>query len=152
MPLLPEKNTLEAPPPSQWPLEGRITGLFGKRLSPRSGRPENHKGLDIAAPAGTPILAAGDGLATFVGFQKGYGRALIIDHGNGFSTLYAHASKIFIKSGEVAKRGQVIAAVGRSGAATGPHLHYEIREDGVAGDPLKVLGLGLLAQVPKASL
>jgi len=98
-----------------------------------------HKGVDYAARSGTPIRAAGDGRVAFAGWQNGYGRAVILDHGRGYTTLYGHMSKFGkYRTGQRVVQGSVIGYVGASGLASGPHLHYEFRVAGVHRDPLKV--------------
>jgi murein DD-endopeptidase MepM/ murein hydrolase activator NlpD len=96
--------------------------------------------VDYAAPTGTPIKAAGDGRVRSVGWQGGYGKTIVIDHGNTYSTLYGHLSRTAksLKSGQTVRQGQVIGYVGRTGLATGPHLHYEFRVNGVHQNPLTV--------------
>lgn len=121
------------------PLNGRYTDRFGKRVHPITGRPNYHKGQDIAAPTGTSIRAARSGRVTFAGKMKGYGRLVIIRHSGGFSTWYGHCSRLIVKSGQRVKMGQLIAKVGQSGLATGPHLHFEIRKGGRPLDPLKYI-------------
>ncbi len=123
--------------PSIWPVQGWVTSEFGARYSPFTGLPKFHEGVDIAAPYGSPIYAPADGMISFAGGKGGYGNALILDHGYGVSTLYGHTSSLYVKEGEKIKRGQMIAAVGSSGASTGPHLHYEVHVDGVPTDPMK---------------
>lgn len=132
-----DKLSYWASTPSIWPVRGWVTSDFGSRISPLSGLPKFHEGLDIAAPYGSPVYAPADGIATFSGYKGGYGNALILDHGYGLSTLYGHSSNVFVKEGEKVKRGQLIAQVGSTGAATGPHLHYEVHVDGVPTDPMK---------------
>lgn len=116
-----------------WPVTGRISSRFGERW----GR--MHYGLDIAVPTGTPVRAAAAGRVTFAGTQGGYGLLVKIDHGNGIETRYAHNSKIVVKVGQTVKRGDVIAYSGSSGNSTGPHVHFEIRRNGAALDPLDYL-------------
>jgi len=120
-----------------WPLPGRISSGFGKR-----GR-RFHWGIDIPAPGGTPIRAAADGLVLISndgmkGFS-GYGRIVVIEHGGGMSTLYAHNSKNDVKPGTCVRSGEIIAEVGETGNATGNHLHFEIRKDGKPVNPLEYL-------------
>jgi len=126
--------------PSMWPTQGWITSGFGaRRLSGRrtGGRQSRwHEGIDIAAPRGTPIMTSADGFVTFDGYKSGYGQTLIVDHGNGISTLYAHCSSLLVQEGDYVKRGMIIASVGNTGRSTGPHLHYVVQIDGVAVDPL----------------
>ncbi|MFO1518950.1 MAG: M23 family metallopeptidase [bacterium] len=118
-----------------WPVEGIITGRFGKW---RGGRHHGHyhAGVDIAAPYGTTVVAPMDGTVAFVGFKGGYGRTVIIDHGDGFSTLYGHASETMVTEGEVIKKGQPVSKIGLSGRSTGPHLHYEVHMEGRPVNPL----------------
>ena len=119
----------------------RISSGFSlKRWHPKLHRFRAHKGVDYAAPIGTPIQAAGDGKIKFAGKKGGYGRVVIIQHGQRYSTLYAHLHRIKggIKPGARVKQGQTIGTVGRSGLVTGPHLHYEFRVDGAHRNPLKV--------------
>lgn len=118
----------------------RISSLFtAARKHPILGKMRAHKGVDYAARTGTPIVAAGDGRVSFAGWQSGYGHTLVIDHGRGHTTLYAHLSKFGKhKNGARVRQGDVIGYVGSSGLATGPHLHYEFRINGVHRDPLKV--------------
>lgn len=119
----------------------RISSGFSlKRWHPKLHRFRAHKGVDYSAPTGTAVQAAGDGRVTFAGNKGGYGRVVIIQHGQRYSTLYAHLHRIKrgVKAGERVNQGQVIGTVGRSGLATGPHLHYEFRVDGAHRDPLKV--------------
>jgi murein DD-endopeptidase MepM/ murein hydrolase activator NlpD len=98
-----------------------------------------HRGVDYAAPTGTPIFAAGDGRVKFAGWQSGFGRTVILDHGNGITTLYAHMSRLGpYRVGQRVRQGTTIGFVGMSGLATGPHLHYEFRVRGVHKDPLRV--------------
>jgi murein DD-endopeptidase MepM/ murein hydrolase activator NlpD len=123
------------------PIEfARISSLFSAaRKHPILGRTRAHKGVDYAAGSGTPIMAAGDGRISFAGWQNGYGRTVIVDHGRGYSTLYGHMSRFGkAKTGARVRQGETIGFVGMSGLASGPHLHYEFRIGGVHRDPLKV--------------
>lgn len=119
--------------PNRWPVSGWISSSFGYR-----GR-EFHQGIDIVAPYGSTVRAAADGVVSFAGWRPGYGRLVILDHSSGYSTLYAHNSRIFVREGQGVKKGDPIAAVGSTGYATGPHLHYEIRRNGVPVDPTQFL-------------
>ncbi len=129
--------------PAIWPTKGWITSDFGWRRSFRTrtgGRASiYHEGIDIAAPIGTPIKATADGRITFTGYRSGYGKTLKMDHGQGLLTLYAHCSKLLVKEGQKVKQGDIIALVGNTGNSTGPHLHYEVRQDGKAIDPMEYL-------------
>jgi murein DD-endopeptidase MepM/ murein hydrolase activator NlpD len=122
------------------PIEfARLSSTFGMRKHPVLGRMRAHKGVDYAARTGTPIMAAGDGRVAFVGWKNGYGRAVIIDHGQGRSTLYGHMSAWGKeKQGQRVSQGSTIGFVGMSGLATGPHLHYEFRINGNQVNPLTV--------------
>ena len=122
------------------PIEfARLSSRFGNRRHPVLGTMRMHKGVDYAARTGTPIMAAGNARVQFRGRQRGYGNVVILDHGRGHTTLYAHMSKFGnIRQGQQVSQGQVIGYVGATGLATGPHLHYEFRVNGVHRDPLKV--------------
>ncbi|MGE5559461.1 MAG: LysM peptidoglycan-binding domain-containing M23 family metallopeptidase [Chloroflexota bacterium] len=116
-----------------WPLRGTLTSLFG----PRWGK--LHTGIDIAASYGADIRAALGGIVDTAAWLRGYGRTVILDHGDGFETLYAHASKLLVEKGEQVTPGEIIAKVGSSGNSTGPHLHFEVRIGGECVDPHKLL-------------
>jgi len=118
----------------------RISSRFGKRFHPILNRMRAHKGVDYAAPAGTPIRATSDGKVIHKGRKGGYGKTVILKHGKRYSTLYAHMSRYGkgLRRGQLVKQGQIIGYVGQSGSATGPHLHYEFRIDGVHRNPLTV--------------
>lgn len=122
------------------PVEGRLTSGFGMRVHPIFKVRKMHTGIDIAAPAGTPIRAAEGGVVVEAGYIRGYGYTVIIDHGGGVATLYAHCSALLVAAGQEVKRGQVIARVGSTGYSTGPHLHFEVR---VNGEPVNPLSYGL---------
>ncbi|MBE0621104.1 MAG: M23 family metallopeptidase [Burkholderiales bacterium] len=122
----------------------QIGSGFGMRTDPFTGQPAMHEGLDLVADVGTPIMAAGGGIVVFSGFHREFGNLVVIDHGNGVITRYGHCSRLDVKEGDVVLRGQVIAAVGDTGHATGPHLHFEVRYKGVAQNPSKFLQAGLL--------
>ncbi|MCP5468009.1 MAG: M23 family metallopeptidase [Deltaproteobacteria bacterium] len=125
--------------PSQWPVHGWLTSGFGYRVSPWARRVKMHNGIDIAAAYGTPIKAPSDGVVSFAAHKGGYGRTIMIDHGFGIQTLYGHTSEVFVEEGDQVQKGQIIAAVGSSGASTGPHLHYEVQVDGVPTDPMSYI-------------
>jgi len=129
---------LDGSVPNMQPCDGVITSGFGwRRISRRSRRGRMHKGLDIAAPTGSPIFAPADGKVSFVGRKGGYGRTVVIDHGDSISTLYAHNSRTHVEQGDSVFRGQEISNVGSSGRSTGPHLHYEVRVNGIPINPEK---------------
>ncbi len=119
-----------------WPVSGRISSGYGWRIHPIFGTREFHTGIDIAAPWGTPIEAAADGTVLFTGWMRGYGMLVILDHGNGLSTTYSHLSSYSVHVGQRVKRGQVIARIGSTGWSTGPHLFFEVRENGRPVNPL----------------
>lgn len=119
----------------------RVTSAFGMRADPLCGKPRFHAGIDIAAATGTPARAAADGVVTFAGEQRGYGRVVVVDHGGGVSTVYAHASALLVRTGDRVTSGTELIRVGSSGRATGPHLHFELRKDGVAVDPTQLAHL-----------
>jgi murein DD-endopeptidase MepM/ murein hydrolase activator NlpD len=113
-----------------WPMRG---GMVTSRFGMRWGR--MHQGTDIAAPYGTPILAAADGKVVFSGWEGGYGQLVIVDHGNGLKTKYGHCSQLLVRVGEIVHQGDILGKVGTTGHATGPHLHYEVIHEGVANNP-----------------
>ncbi|MBV8160936.1 MAG: M23 family metallopeptidase [Acidimicrobiia bacterium] len=126
----------DAPPPTSpalnWPVPGRITSPFGDH--------RNHPGVDLHAAMGDPVAAAGDGTVVLAGMAPagfaGYGNLVMIDHGGGIATLYAHLSRVDVTMGEVVRQGQLLGAVGATGVATGPHLHFEVRVDNKPTDPV----------------
>ena len=126
--------------PTLFPTAGRLSSGYSQaRMHPILNEVLPHPGVDIAAPAGTPILAAGSGRVIRAGWVSGYGQTVEIDHGYGLTTLYAHASKLLVRSGQQVERGDVIAQVGRTGTATSAHLHYEVRQNGRQQNPLNFL-------------
>ena len=126
--------------PSLWPVAGQISSRFGAtRLSADAGGPRPHRGVDISAPTGTPIVAPADGVIRLAGEGLDLGRLIIIDHGYGFSTKYGHLKKYFVQTGDKVRKGQTIGAVGSSGASTGPHLHYEVHIHDRAVNPADYL-------------
>ena len=130
------KRNLLAATPSIRPVKGWYSSRFGYRESPFTGRREFHRGLDIANRAGTPILAPADGVVTYAGRKGLMGNMVTIDHGFGMLTRYGHLKKILKKKGSRVKRGETIALMGNTGRSTGPHLHYEVRLNGVAVNPM----------------
>jgi murein DD-endopeptidase MepM/ murein hydrolase activator NlpD len=118
--------------PRGWPVDGNITSPYGRRFNPFSGRMEVHRGVDIAVPGGTPILSTADGVVSFAGWNGGGGNVIVIEHGLGYSTYYAHNRENIVQVGQKVKRGECIGYAGRTGNATGSHVHYEIwRNDNV---------------------
>jgi murein DD-endopeptidase MepM/ murein hydrolase activator NlpD len=113
-----------------WPVRGTLTSRFGVRDG------SMHDGIDVAAPKGTPIVAADDAQVLWTGFQRGYGNLVILKHFDGLMTLYAHNDEQFVKAGDRVRRGQEIARVGETGRATGPHVHFEVRRERLPRNPL----------------
>jgi len=134
-----ENQDILASTPSIWPTEGWISSRFGYRTSPFTGKREFHKGLDISAPKGTPIYAPAKGTINFVGRHSGYGLTVGISHGSGINTKYAHLSSVAVKKGQTVTRGELVAYVGNTGRSTGPHLHYEVRLNGVPVNPSRYI-------------
>ena len=117
------------------PYSGPQTSGYGWREHPIYGDRRFHAGVDYSGPTGDAFWAAGDGVVVSAGWRGGYGNTVVIDHGDGLATLYAHASSVAVKAGQKVKRGQVIARIGTTGASTGPHLHFEVRQDGEPRNP-----------------
>ncbi len=134
-----DNKSLLVSTPSLWPTQGWITSPFGQRISPFTGQKEFHQGLDISGPIGTPIVAPAKGVISFTGVDGGFGKTILIKHGSNISTRYAHLSSFKVKQGQSVKRGEVIGYLGNSGRSTGPHLHYEVRLNGVCVNPMRYL-------------
>jgi murein DD-endopeptidase MepM/ murein hydrolase activator NlpD len=137
--------------PNLWPVIGPITSSYGQRVDPvlHNGEGEFHTGIDISAPTGTPVRATADGSVKIAGVENGYGREVIVDHGNGLETCYAHLSGFAVMAGQTVVRGQVIGYVGATGRTTGANLHYEVRIHNAPVNPHRYLretisGLGAL--------
>jgi len=128
--------------PTQQPVDASMGSTFGWRIDPFTGRSALHTGLDFPSTPGTPIHAAAGGVVVTQEFHSEYGNMIEIDHGNDLITRYAHASKVFVKKGDLIKRGQKVAEVGTTGRSTGPHLHFEVLVQGVPQDPQKFLMAG----------
>ncbi len=129
------QTAVMAATPSLLPINGWISSGFGYRRHPYDGSYRLHAGVDIVADNGTPVRAPASGTILFSGNRSGYGKVVVIDHGYGIRTLFGHGSKLFVNAGEKVKRGQKIAEVGSTGKSTGPHLHYEIRKNGLPVNP-----------------
>lgn len=130
-----------------WPIPGytRITSKYGMRTHPITGVYKLHTGVDVSAPMGANFVAANDGIVTKAGFNGAYGNMVIIDHGGGVSTLYAHGSEIMVQVGDTVKRGEtVVLKVGSTGYSTGPHAHFEVRLNGVVTDPIPYITNGMV--------
>jgi murein DD-endopeptidase MepM/ murein hydrolase activator NlpD len=132
---LPPSTPAGAPGDFSWPVSGPITSPFGMRANPMGQGFEMHPGIDIGAPMGATVTAAAGGRIIWAKEYGGYGNAVIIDHGGQTSSLYGHLSQIFVAEGQDVQRGQAIGAVGCTGRCTGPHLHFEVRVNGIAVDP-----------------
>ncbi|MDP9406001.1 MAG: M23 family metallopeptidase, partial [Actinomycetota bacterium] len=133
------------PPPTEtapsttallWPADGPKTSDYGWRTHPVFGTRRFHAGIDIGAGDGAPIVAVADATVVSAGERGGYGNTVVLDHGDGLATLYAHQSRLAVSAGETVSRGQVIGYVGSTGYSTGPHLHFEVRVNGEARDPM----------------
>lgn len=122
-----------------FPANAAISSGFGNRVHPILGYSRFHAGVDFAASYGSTIRAADSGRVIFAGWYGGYGQSVIIDHGNGLTTLYAHASRLFVREGQAVQQGQPVAAVGSTGLSTGPHLHFEVRQGGRPINPMAYL-------------
>ena len=125
--------------PTLWPVEGQVTGSFGERIDPFNGEGAFHTGVDISAEVGETVIAPADGEVSFADFMGGYGRVVLLEHGNGVSTRYGHLSGFAVTAGQRIHRGDVIGYVGSSGRSTGPHLHYEVRIGNTPVNPYKYL-------------
>jgi murein DD-endopeptidase MepM/ murein hydrolase activator NlpD len=122
-----------------WPVNGPVTSPFGYRMHPIFGRMIGHTGIDIGVDSGTPVHAADSGTVVDAGWMGGYGYAVLIDHGNGFATLYGHNERVIVSAGQHVSQGQVISYSGSTGNSTGPHVHFEVRLNGVPVDPMGYL-------------
>lgn len=134
-----EKNVGGSTGTMVWPAEGEITSPFGWRVHPIFGTQRLHTGIDIGADYGDSIRAADGGIVIHADWMGGYGNTVIIDHGNGISTLYAHNSQLLVSEGQTVAKGQAVARCGSTGYSTGPHLHFEVRQNGSPVNPLNYL-------------
>ncbi|OQW35208.1 MAG: hypothetical protein A4E19_16680 [Nitrospira sp. SG-bin1] len=134
-----QRSARWASTPSIWPVKGWITSGFGPRVSPFTEKPAWHDGLDIGAAPNTPVRAPAQGRITSIGYDPKLGNMVRVDHGFGVETLYGHLAKALVKEGQRVERGDVIALVGSSGLSTGPHLHYMVKVNGQALDPIKYI-------------
>ncbi len=137
--LLKDRTSFLDARPSTWPARGFLASTFGYRVSPFTGLRQLHEGIDIAAPVGTKVTSPADGTVTFAGSEEGYGKVLVINHGYGVVTRFAHNSELLKKVGQHVRRGEAITMIGNTGRSTGPHLHYEVRENGVPVNPMKFI-------------
>jgi murein DD-endopeptidase MepM/ murein hydrolase activator NlpD len=139
--------------PTLWPVEGPLTGVFGQRTDPFSGdEGAFHRGVDISTEYGTPVIAPANGVVRYADFMNGYGRSLVIDHGNSITTLYGHLSGYAVAAGQAVRRGDTIGYVGLSGRSTGPHLHYEVRIANTPVNPSKYLRFTLSQQIASGAM
>ena len=136
---LSERKSLLNATPNVRPTQGWITSQFSYRLDPFTGKPRMHNGVDLAAPPGRSVFSPADGVVSYVGYEQAYGKIVSIDHGFGVVTRYAHNSQIFVEVGQKVRRRDVISAVGTTGRSSGPHLHYEVRVNGVPVDPMNYI-------------
>ncbi|HEY2015391.1 MAG TPA: M23 family metallopeptidase [Bryobacteraceae bacterium] len=145
------KNTISKP--TVWPLDGRLLSPFGKRTDPFSEEGAFHKGVDISATFGTAVHTTADGIVIFSQFQGGYGLLVVVDHGGGFMTYYAHLSRTHVRVGQEVRRGDAVGMVGATGRVTAPHLHYEVRVQGTPQNPIHFMqsktGASQVAEVAK---
>jgi murein DD-endopeptidase MepM/ murein hydrolase activator NlpD len=125
--------------PSRWPVRGGVNSPFGMRASPWSGSPEFHRGIDIAADRGTPVVAPADGVVAFAGHTQDYGNAVILEHGPDVKTVFGHLQTVQVARGRRVARGETIALTGSTGRSTGPHLHYEVVVKGRPVNPRNYL-------------
>lgn len=149
--LIMERDLKSHSVPEGWPLlsGGVVTSSFGYRRHPVTGRRSMHMGIDIAAKHGSDIVAMADGLVIFSGRKSGYGNIVEIRHANGLETRYAHNHKNLVKEGDLVRKGEVIAKLGSTGRSTGPHVHFEVRRNGEAVNPMKYLDLSNKSRVAR---
>lgn len=136
---LSERQSLLNSTPNMKPAKGWITSRFGYRISPFSGKPALHAGLDIAAAPGSPVYAPADGVVVFASYDESYGKLITLDYGYGVTTRFGHLSQIYVQVGQRVSKWDVVGAVGNTGRSTGPHLHYEVRINGTAVDPINYI-------------
>lgn len=132
---LSERQSLLASTPNIRPAKGWYSSKFGYRVSPFTGKPSMHAGLDIAASLGSPVYAPGDAMVSYTGFDDGYGKLITLDHGYGITTRFGHLSQIYVQVGQKVSRWDVVGSVGSTGRSTSPHLHYEVRLNDVPRNP-----------------
>ncbi len=138
--------------PSIWPVAGRLLSTYGGRTDPFSGEGAFHTGVDISAAVGTPIRAAADGIVMHAEWAGAYGKMVVIDHGNGLTTRYAHLSRFDVVPGQEIRRGEIVGASGGTGRVTSPHLHYEVRLGGNPINPYTYLSKSAVAEVHQKDL
>lgn len=136
---LTRRSVMLASTPSIWPAKGWVTSTYGSRISPFTGNPQLHAGLDIANRAGTPVVAPADGVVVEAGMDSNLGRMVVISHGFGLKTTFGHLSETSVRAGQRVKRGATIGAMGNTGRSTGPHLHYAVSVNGINVNPEKYI-------------
>lgn len=136
--------------PAAWPVTGRLGDGFGRRSDPFSGEGAMHTGVDIGAPMGTSVKATADGIVIHSNWFSGYGRCVIVDHGNGYQTLYGHLSRIDVMEGQEVRQGETVGGVGSTGRSTSPHLHYEVRIHSTPVNPYRFLAKSSVLQAAAA--
>jgi len=134
-----KKASFLAATPSIWPARGWVTSTYGDRISPFTGRPQMHKGLDIANRVGTSVISPANGIVVKAGENAGLGKSVVISHGYGMKTTYGHLSETFVKTGQRVHRGDKIGSIGNTGRSTGPHLHYEVTYNDISVNPSKYI-------------
>jgi murein DD-endopeptidase MepM/ murein hydrolase activator NlpD len=134
-----DQRSLLASTPSIWPTRGWVTSDFGTRIDPYTAERRMHQGMDIATPHGQVVYTPSDGTVVYIGTEGGYGKVLVVDHGYGVKTRYGHLSEIHVRLGDRVNRGDKVASVGNTGRSTGPHLHYEVRVNGIPENPRKFI-------------
>ena len=137
--LLETKKEILTHTPSIWPVMGWVTSGFGFRTNPFTGLTQMHEGIDISNRVGTVVVAPAEGIISDMGSDFAHGKILVISHGFGAITRFGHLNKIFVKVGQKVKRGDKIAEVGMTGKTTGPHLHYEVRLNGIPVNPMRYI-------------
>jgi len=137
--LLQVKREMIVHTPSIWPVMGWVTSGFGYRTNPFTGLTQMHEALDISNRVGTPVVAPANGIISDIGNDKAVGKVVVIFHGFGMTTRYGHLNKVFVKIGQSVKRGDKIAEIGMTGKTTGPHLHYEVRLNGISVNPARYI-------------
>jgi len=149
--LIMERDLRSHSVPEGWPLitGGVVTSKFGYRRHPITGRSSMHKGIDIAGKRGSDIVVMADGLVIFSGRKSGYGNIVEVRHANGLETRYAHNQRNLVQEGDLIRKGQVIAKLGSTGRSTGPHVHFEVRRNGKAVDPMRYLDLSKRSRVAR---
>jgi murein DD-endopeptidase MepM/ murein hydrolase activator NlpD len=136
-----EQRDIYLATPMGWPVPGRLSSRYGYRKHPKHGSRRFHSGVDISVPEGTPVRVTADGIVSFAGWTRGSGNAVVVEHGHGFSTAYAHNKRNLVTVGQRVKRDEVIAVAGSTGVSTGPHVHYEIWKSGRHVNPNPYLAM-----------